>query len=85
MGLWQRLKRLFRASTGAALEKMEDPEMVLSNHPRMRDRVPELNMQSSGNGDRAFMAQNKGVAEQSLIWIQNQSVGQKWDVTRGDR
>ena len=44
MGLWQRLKRLFRASTGAALEKMEDPEMVLQQTIRdMRDRVPELN------------------------------------------
>jgi len=44
MGLWQRLKRLFRASTGAALEKLEDPEMVLQQTIRdMRDRVPELN------------------------------------------
>lgn len=44
MGLWTRVKRLFRASTGAALEKMEDPEMVLQQTIRdMRDRVPELN------------------------------------------
>lgn len=44
MGLWTRIKRLFRASTGAALEKMEDPEMVLQQTIRdMRDRVPELN------------------------------------------
>lgn len=44
MGLWTRFKRLFRASTGAALEKMEDPEMVLQQTIRdMRDRVPELN------------------------------------------
>ncbi len=44
MGLWARLKRLFRAGTGAALEKMEDPEMVLQQTIRdMRDRVPELN------------------------------------------
>ncbi|MEO6590033.1 MAG: PspA/IM30 family protein [Pyrinomonadaceae bacterium] len=44
MGLWTRMKRLFRASTGAALEKMEDPEMVLQQTIRdMRDRVPELN------------------------------------------
>ncbi|MGI9056618.1 MAG: PspA/IM30 family protein [Pyrinomonadaceae bacterium] len=44
MGLWTRLKRLFRASTGAALEKMENPEMVLQQTIRdMRDRVPELN------------------------------------------
>ena len=44
MGLWTRMKRLFRASTGSALERMEDPEMVLQQTIRdMRDRVPELN------------------------------------------
>ena len=44
MGLWQRIKRLFRASTGAALDKMENPELVLQQTIRdMRDRVPELN------------------------------------------
>jgi phage shock protein A len=44
MGVWLRLKRLFRAGTGAALEKMEDPELVLQQTIRdMRDRVPELN------------------------------------------
>ena len=44
MGLWQRVKRLFRASTGAALDKMENPELVLQQTIRdMRDRVPELN------------------------------------------
>ena len=35
---------MFRASTGAALDKMENPEMVLQQTIRdMRDRVPELN------------------------------------------
>ncbi len=44
MGLWQRLKRMFRAGTGAALDRVENPEMVLQQTVRdMRDRVPELN------------------------------------------
>jgi phage shock protein A len=44
MGLWTRMKRMFRAGTGAALEKMENPELVLQQTIRdMRDRVPELN------------------------------------------
>lgn len=44
MGLWQRITRVFRASTGAALDRMENPELVLQQTIRdMRDRVPELN------------------------------------------
>ena len=44
MGLWQRLTRVFRASTGAALDRIENPELVLQQTIRdMRDRVPELN------------------------------------------
>lgn len=44
MGLWARLTRLFRAGTGAALDKVENPEMVLQQTIRdMRDRVPDLN------------------------------------------
>lgn len=44
MGLWARIKRVFRASTGAALDKIENPELVLQQTIRdMRDRVPELN------------------------------------------
>jgi len=44
MGLWTRVKRLFRAGTGAALDRIEDPEMVLQQTIRdMRERVPELN------------------------------------------
>ncbi|MCB1025910.1 MAG: PspA/IM30 family protein [Acidobacteria bacterium] len=44
MGLWQRIKRMFRAGTGAALDRVENPEMVLQQTVRdMRDRVPELN------------------------------------------
>jgi phage shock protein A len=44
MGLWQRIKRIFRAGTGAALDKIENPELVLQRTIRdMRDRIPELN------------------------------------------
>jgi phage shock protein A len=44
MGLWQRIRRIFRAGTGAALDRVENPEMVLQQTVRdMRDRVPELN------------------------------------------
>src|ERR687898_2223161 len=44
MGLWARLMRVFRASTGAALDRIENPELVLQQTIRdMRDRVPELN------------------------------------------
>jgi phage shock protein A len=36
--------RIFRAGTGAALDKIEDPEMVLQQTIRdMRERVPDLN------------------------------------------
>lgn len=44
MGLWQRIKRVFFASTGAALDKIENPELVLQQTIRdMRDRIPDLN------------------------------------------
>src|SRR5436190_22027219 len=44
MGLWARFKRVFFASTGAALDKIENPELVLQQTIRdMRERVPELN------------------------------------------
>ena len=44
MGMWARLKRVFFASTGAALDRIENPELVLQQTIRdMRDRVPELN------------------------------------------
>src|SRR5436305_1466462 len=44
MGLWQRFKRVFFASTGAALDRIENPELVLQQTIRdMRDRVPDLN------------------------------------------
>jgi len=44
MGLLARIMRMFRAGTGAALDKVENPEMVLQQTIRdMRDRVPDLN------------------------------------------
>lgn len=44
MGLFARIMRMFRAGTGAALDKVENPEMVLQQTIRdMRDRVPDLN------------------------------------------
>src|ERR1043165_5094715 len=44
MGLWARMKRVFFASTGAALDRIENPELVLQQTIRdMRDRVPDLN------------------------------------------
>ena len=44
MGLWQRIKRVFFAGTGAALDKIENPELVLQQTIRdMRDRIPDLN------------------------------------------
>jgi phage shock protein A len=44
MGLWARFKRVFYANTGAALDRIENPELVLQQTIRdMRDRVPELN------------------------------------------
>ena len=42
--MWARLKRVFFANTGAALDRIENPELVLQQTIRdMRDRVPELN------------------------------------------
>src|SRR5881628_3980665 len=44
MGLWARITRVFRAGTGAALDRIENPELILQQTIRdMRDRVPELN------------------------------------------
>jgi phage shock protein A len=44
MGLWTRFKRNMRAVFGGALDKTEDPELILQQTIRdMRDRVPDLN------------------------------------------
>ncbi len=69
MGLWTRLKRLFRASTGAALEKMEDPEMVLQQTIRdMRDRVPELNNSvAQVMATERLLSKNKDRLEEQVV------------------
>lgn len=69
MGLWSRIKRLFRASTGAALEKMEDPEMVLQQTIRdMRDRVPELNNSvAQVMATERLLSKNKDRLEEQVV------------------
>src|SRR3982751_2041269 len=64
MGLWARLTRIFRASTGAALDKMENPELVLQQTIRdMRDRVPALNKSVA-----------QGMATEGLLAKQNENL-----------
>lgn len=69
MGLWQRLKRMFRASTGAALDKIENPEMVLQQTIRdMRDRVPELNNSvAQVMATERLMKKNKERLEEQVV------------------
>ena len=44
MGLWLRIKRVFGASANAALDRIENPELVLQKTIRdMRERIPDLN------------------------------------------
>src|SRR5438067_8783338 len=44
MGLWSRMKRSMRALFGGAIERTEDPELILQQTIRdMRDRIPDLN------------------------------------------
>ena len=69
MGLWQRIKRVFRASTGAALDKIENPELVLQQTIRdMRDRVPQLN-NSVGQvmATERLLAKNKENLEKQVV------------------
>jgi phage shock protein A len=71
MGLWQRFKRIFRASAGSALDKMEDPEMVLQQTIRdMRERVPELNNAvAQVMATERLLAKNKErLSEQVVDW-----------------
>ncbi len=69
MGLWQRITRIFRASTGAALDKMENPELVLQQTIRdMRDRVPELNNSvAQVMATERLLAKQKENLEQQVI------------------
>ena len=69
MGLWQRITRVFRASTGAALDRMENPELVLQQTIRdMRDRVPELNnaVAQVMATERLLLKQKENLSEQKV-------------------
>ena len=69
MGLWARIKRLFRAGTGAALDRVENPEMVLQQTIRdMRDRVPELNNSvAQVMATERLLAKNKENLESQVV------------------
>src|SRR5438034_3499430 len=69
MGLWQRIKRVFRASTGAALDRIENPELVLQQTIRdMRDRVPELNNSvAQVMATEKLLAKNKERLESQVV------------------
>ena len=69
MGLWQRITRIFRASTGAALDKIENPELVLQQTIRdMRDRVPELNNSvAQVMATERLLAKNKENLEKQVV------------------
>ena len=69
MGLWARITRIFRASTGAALDKMENPELVLQQTIRdMRDRVPELNNSvAQVMATERLLAKNKENLEKQVV------------------
>ncbi|HXF43045.1 MAG TPA: PspA/IM30 family protein [Pyrinomonadaceae bacterium] len=69
MGLWARITRLFRASTGAALDKIENPELVLQQAIRdMRDRVPELNNSvAQVMATERLLARNKENLEKQIV------------------
>src|SRR5215510_7299632 len=67
MGLWARITRVFRASTGAALDRIENPELVLQQTIRdMRDRVPELNnaVAQVMATERLLLKQKEGLSTQ---------------------
>jgi len=69
MGLWARLKRVFFANTGAALDKIENPELVLQQTIRdMRDRVPELNNSvAQVMATERLLAKNKENLEKQVV------------------
>lgn len=69
MGLWARITRVFRASTGAALDKIENPELVLQQTIRdMRDRVPELNNSvAQVMATERLLAKNKENLERQVV------------------
>ncbi|MGI8555422.1 MAG: PspA/IM30 family protein [Pyrinomonadaceae bacterium] len=69
MGLWARIRRIFRANTGAALDRIENPELVLQQTVRdMRERVPELNNSvASVMATERMLARNKEKLSEEVI------------------
>lgn len=69
MGLWARISRIFRAGTGAAIDRMENPELVLQQTIRdMRDRVPELNQAvAQVMATERLLAKNKENLEKQIV------------------
>src|SRR3954463_10305933 len=69
MGLWTRFKRVFFASTGAALDRIETPELVLQQTIRdMRDRIPDLNNSvAQVMATERLLAKNKERLESQVV------------------
>ena len=69
MGLLARIMRMFRAGTGAALDKVENPEMVLQQTIRdMRDRVPDLkNSVAQVMATERLLAKNKERLSEQVV------------------
>jgi phage shock protein A len=69
MGLWTRLKRSMRALFGGAIERTEDPELILQQTIRdMRDRIPELNNSvAQVMATEKLLAKNKERLEQQVV------------------
>jgi phage shock protein A len=69
MGLWTRLKRSMRALFGGAIERTEDPELILQQTIRdMRDRIPDLNNSvAQVMATEKLLAKNKERLEQQVV------------------
>ena len=69
MGLWTRLKRSMRALFGGAIERTEDPELILQQTIRdMRDRIPDLNNSvAQVMATEKLLAKNKERLESQVV------------------
>jgi phage shock protein A len=69
MGLWTRLKRSMRALFGGAIERTEDPELILQQTIRdMRDRIPDLNNSvAQVMATEKLLAKNKDRLESQVV------------------
>ena len=69
MGLWTRLKRSMRALFGGAIERTEDPELILQQTIRdMRDRIPDLNNSvAQVMATEKLLAKNRERLEQQVV------------------